>query len=178
MTFCILIIVLWMFFSFIFQAISSWQQSRLVQLLLAVMPCFDVEVGRGFCVVCALNLQLLLLLCYMCIWVHCVCPGPWPFNLFFPVVLSLFWLGWSFTALIIWSVKTCAGPAMSSFPQCPCRSRSSVSVSCYLGTNASDSEESLHFFLVGVNKSYVIATADLWLMLPTCFPHSPPRYPA
>ena len=40
---------------------------------------------------------------------------PWPFNLFFffffSVVLSLFWLGGSFMALIIQSVKTCAlGP--------------------------------------------------------------------
>ena len=33
--------------------------------------------------------------------VHCVCPGPWPFNLFFPVVLSLFWLGRNFMAPII-----------------------------------------------------------------------------
>jgi len=28
-------------------------------------------------------------------------PEPWPFNLFFRVVLSLFWLGESFMALII-----------------------------------------------------------------------------
>ena len=41
-----------------------------------------------------------------------VCSGPWPFKFnlfFFPVVLSLFWLGGSFNtfmALIIWSVKT------------------------------------------------------------------------
>ena len=32
-----------------------------------------------------------------------------------------------------------AGPATSSFPQCPCRSRSSFSVSCCQSTNASDS---------------------------------------
>ena len=30
-----------------------------------------------------------------------VCPGPWPFNLFFPVILSHFWLGGSFMAPII-----------------------------------------------------------------------------
>ena len=48
---------------------------------------------------------------------YCVCSGPWPFNLFFPVVLSLFWLGGSFTALIIWSVKTCVlGPPILSPP--------------------------------------------------------------
>ena len=40
------------------------------------------------------------------------------------------------------------------FPQCSCRSRSSFSVSCYVGTNASDSGESLHCFLVGENTSY------------------------
>ena len=32
---------------------------------------------------------------------RCVCPGPWPFNLFFPVVLSLFWLDGGFMAPII-----------------------------------------------------------------------------
>ena len=60
-------------------------------------------------------------------------------------------------------------PAGPSFPQCPCRSRLSFSVSCYLGTNVSDSWESLHCFLipfpVGVNKSYTIATSDLWLFI-------------
>ena len=30
-----------------------------------------------------------------------------------------------------------------------------------MGTNASDSGESVHCFLGGVNKSYVIATSDL-----------------
>ena len=30
-----------------------------------------------------------------------------------------------------------------------------------MGTKASDSGESLHCFLVGVKKSYVIATSDL-----------------
>ena len=41
-------------------------------------------------------------LCKLCNWVHCVCPGPWHFNLFFSVVLSLFLLGGSFMALIVW----------------------------------------------------------------------------
>ena len=49
------------------------------------------------------------------------------------------------------------------FPQRPCCStRSSFSFRCCLDTNASDSGESLiHCFLVGVNKSYVIATSDI-----------------
>ena len=38
-------------------------------------------------------------------------------------------------------------------------------MSCYLGTNASDSGEILHCFLVGVNKSYIIATSDLGLFI-------------
>ena len=45
--------------------------------------------------------------------------------------------------------------------QCPCSSRSSVRAAAY----ASDSGESLHCFLVGVIKSYVIATSDLWLFV-------------
>ena len=119
---------------------------------------------------------------YYCNRVHCVCPGPWFFNLFFPVVLSLFdWVGilWPQLSKVLKLVR--AGPAASSFPQCPCRSRSPFSVSRYLGTNASDSEESLHCFLVGVNKSYVTATSDLWLFshafnllpsLPTPLPYT------
>ena len=53
--------------------------------------------------------------------------------------------------------------ASSSFPQCPCSSRSSVIVRA--AAYASDSGESLHCFLVGANKSYVIATSDLWLFI-------------
>ena len=45
------------------------------------------------------------------------------------------------------------------FPQCPCSSRSSVIVRA--AAYASDSGESLHCFLVGANKRYVIATSDL-----------------
>ena len=64
-------------------------------------------------------------------------------------------------ALIIRSVKTCLlGLAVSSFPQCLCRSRS-FSLSGCLGSHVSDSGESLHCFLVGVNSTYVIATTDL-----------------
>ena len=64
-----------------------------------------------------------------CSRVHCVCPGPWPLNLFFPDILSLFWLGGSFMALIIWNVKTCALGLPHPFPpQCPCRSRLPFSV--------------------------------------------------
>ena len=69
--------------------------------------------------------------------------------------------------------------AASSFRQCPCRSRSLFSLSCCLGTNASDSGESLHCFLVGVNKSHVIATSDLIVTLHSCFqPASFTSHPA
>ena len=58
----------------------------------------------------------------------------------------------------------CAGPAASLFPQCPCRGR--------LFTVAADvhvfiTGESLQCFLAGwcTNKSYVIATSDLWLFI-------------
>ena len=52
--------------------------------------------------------------------VPCVCPGPWPFNLLFPVILSLFWSGGSFMALIIWNVKTCMlGPPRPLPPSVP-----------------------------------------------------------
>ena len=138
---------------------------------------------------------------FFCNWVHCVCVGPWPFNLF-PVVLSLFLVQQEFYGP---NYPKCSnlrtGPTASSFSQCPCRSRLSFSLSCCLSTNASelwfrgeptlfliqgraysvsDSGESLYCFLVGVNKSYVIATSDLWLCihasnllpsLPTPLPH-------
>ena len=119
-----------------------------------------------------------------CNWVHCVCLGPWPFSLtFLSVLLSLFWSGRSFIALIIRSVKTCTlGPPRPLSPSVP------VEAGCLLVRAAawapvclnSDSGESLHCFLVDVNKSYVIATSDLWLCiyasnllpsLPTPLPH-------
>ena len=57
---------------------------------------------------------------------YCMCFGLWPFNLSF---LSFSFLsGWEFygpSYLKCWNL--CAGPAASSFPQCPCSSRSSVS---------------------------------------------------
>ena len=90
------------------------------------------------------------------------CFGPWPFNLFFPVLFD--WAGvlWP-NYLKCWNL--CTGPAASSFPQCPCRSRSSlVRAAAY----AYDSGERLYCFLVGVQiKSYVIltATSDLWLFI-------------
>ena len=51
--------------------------------------------------------------------------------------------------------------AMSSFPQ------KQVAFLCahYMGADASASGDSLHCFLVHVIKSYVIATADLWLFI-------------
>ena len=61
--------------------------------------------------------------------------------------------------------NTTAATAASSFPKCPCRSRSSFSWSCCLDTSASGSEESLHCVLDGLNKSYVIAFSDFWLFI-------------
>ena len=93
-----------------------------------------------------------------------MCPGPWPINLFFPVVFSLFWLGVSFMALIIWSIKTCAlGPPCPLSPNVPAvAGRQLVCSAAYI--YASDSGESLHCFLVGV-KIKVIATSELWLFI-------------
>ena len=56
-----------------------------------------------------------------------------------------------------------AGPAASSSPSVPAEAGRRLRVSCYLGTNASDSGKSLHRSLVGVNKGYVIATSDLYI---------------
>ena len=66
--------------------------------------------------------------------------------------------------LIIWSVTTCAlHPPRPLSPSVPAvAGRQLVRAAAY----ASDSGESLHCFLVGVIKSYVIATADLWLFIP------------
>ena len=96
------------------------------------------------------------------------CILPCPFNPFFfsscgpfPFLIGQDFYGPNYPKCL--NLRT--GPAMSSFSQCPCRSRSSFSVSCWLGTIVSDSGESLHCFLVGVNKSYVIATSDLWLFI-------------
>ena len=69
---------------------------------------------------------------------------------------------------------------MSISPQCPCRGR----LSCLLLRQVFISGESIHCFLVGwcTNKTYVIATSDLWLfihasnLLPsTPHPHSPTK---
>ena len=75
----------------------------------------------------------------------------------------LFWLGGSFMALIIWSVTTCAlGPPRPLSPSVPAvAGRQLVRAAAF----ASDSGERLHCFLVGKIKSYVIATADLWLFI-------------
>ena len=64
---------------------------------------------------------------YLCSRVHCVCPGPCPFNLFFPVLFLFDWVGvlWPQLSKVLKLVS--AGPAASSFLQCPCSSRSSVS---------------------------------------------------
>ena len=74
--------------------------------------------------------------------------------------------------------------AASSFPQCPCSSRSSL-VIVRAAAYASDSGESPtcldfgHCFLVGPNKSYVVATSDLIVTLHPCFqPASLTPHPA
>ena len=82
---------------------------------------------------------------------------PVTFNRSFFLSFS-FLIGWQFYGPKLWSVKTCTlglGPRVSSLPQRPCRSRSFLS--CSLRTPASDLGESLHCFLVGVRRSYVIA---------------------
>ena len=116
----------------------------------------------------------------VCNRVYCVCSGPWPFNLFLPVLFLFDWVG------VLWpqlskSVKTCAlgppRPLSASVPAVAGRQLVIVRAAAY----ASDSGESLHCFLVGVIKSYVIATSDLWLFihasnllpsLPTPLPYS------
>ena len=100
---------------------------------------------------------------------YCVCSRPWPFNLSFPVI-SL----WPQLSKVL---KLVAGPTASAFP---------AVVGCQLvivraAAYASDSGESLHCFLVGANKSYIIVTSDLWLfihvsnllpLLPTLLPYN------
>ena len=82
-------------------------------------------------------------------------------------------------APVIWSVKTCAlGPPRPFSPIVPAvAGRQLVRAAAY----ASDAGESLHRFLVGANKSYSIATSDLWLfihasnllpLLPTPLPYT------
>ena len=67
-----------------------------------------------------------------CNRVYCVCSGPWPFNFFLSGFFS-FLIGWEFYGPnYLKCYNLCAGPAASSFPQCPCSSRSSVSSSCCL----------------------------------------------
>ena len=107
-------------------------------------------------------LSVFCVLLLFCNWVHRVFSGPWPFKVF----LSLFWLDESFMALTYEVVKTCMlGPHASSLPQCPCRSglfsAAAWAPMCLI------SGESLHGFLVGVNKSYIIATSDSWLFIHT-----------
>ena len=100
-----------------------------------------------------------------CNRVYCVCSGPWPFNFFLSGFFS-FLIGWEFYGPnYLKCYNLCAGPAASSFPQCPCSSRSSVRSSCCLFIW---SGESLHCFLVGEINCYVIATSDLWLFIHAC----------
>ena len=83
-------------------------------------------------------------------------------------------------APVISSVKTCALGPPRPFPPSvpPFAGRQLVRSAAY----ASDSREILHCFLVGANKSYVIATSDLRLFfihasnllpsLPTALPYN------
>ena len=91
-------------------------------------------------------------------------PGHDLFNLSFCHSFS-FLIGQKFYGSNKWSVKTLS--------QCSYRSR--LFLSCCLGTHVFDSGGSLHCFLVGVNKSYVIATSDLWLFIYTS--NLPPSLP-
>ena len=96
-----------------------------------------------------------------CNWVYCVCFGLWPFNLFFPVILSLFdWMG------VLWPqlskvLKPVHWAGSVPFPPVSLQRQ----VGCLLLWPVFISGEILHCFLVGVNKSYVIATSDLWLFI-------------
>ena len=87
-----------------------------------------------------------------------MCSGPRPFNLFFPVVLSLFdWVRvlWpqlsKVLKLVRWARRVLFPPSVPAVA-----GRQLVRAAAY----ASDSGEGLHCFLVGVNQSYVIATSD------------------
>ena len=94
-------------------------------------------------------------------WVYCACSGPWPFNLSF---LSFsFLIGWEFYGpnYLKCSVKTCALGRQRRFPPSVPAVAGRQLVIVWLA----DSGESLHFFLVGANKSYAIATSDLWLFI-------------
>ena len=55
-----------------------------------------------------------------------MCFGPWPFNLFFPVLFLFDWVGalWPQLSKVL---KLVHWASASSFPQCPCCSMSSVS---------------------------------------------------
>ena len=53
-----------------------------------------------------------------------IAPTP-PFHIFF-------FNSWGIDVVLYIYINLCAGPTASSFPQCPCRSRSSVSLSCCL----------------------------------------------
>ena len=76
-------------------------------------------------------------------------------NLFFLSFLFFDWVGvlWSQLSKVLKLVHWACRVLFS------CSSRSSVIVRA--AAYASDSGESLHCFLVGANKSYVIATSDL-----------------
>ena len=88
----------------------------------------------------------------------------WSFDLAWnPDIFSLlsfsFLIGWEFYGPSYLKCQNlCAGPPASSFPQCPCSSRSSVSSSCCLCIWFRGEPTLFH---VGANKSYVIATSTV-----------------
>ena len=90
-----------------------------------------------------------------------MCFRLWPFNLSFLSFLFFDWVGVLWPQLskvskpVRWASSVPFPPAVAG------RQIVIVRVAAY----ASDSGESLHCFLVGANKSYVIATSDLWLFL-------------
>ena len=106
------------------------------------------------------TINIIVTECIVCV------PGHDPFIFSFLLSFS-FWWGGSFMAPIIWSVKTCVlGPPRPLSPSVPAVAGRQL-VIVWAAAYASDSGESLHCFLVGANKSYVIAASDLWLH--SCF---------
>ena len=99
-----------------------------------------------------------------CNRVYCVCFGLWPSNLFFPILFLFDWVGvlWLELSIVLklvrWARRVLFPPSVPAVA-----GRQLVIVRAV--TYVSDSGESLHCFLVGTNKSYVITTSDLWLFI-------------
>ena len=90
---------------------------------------------------------------------ECIVYVPGHDPLIFSFLSFSFLIGWEFYGPNYLKCQNlCAGPAASSFPQCPCSSRSSVNSSCCLCIWFKG-EPTL--FPVGANESYVIATSTV-----------------